>query len=80
MKNNGETKREWRFYVTLILGYALLVWGFITPPPGVISSSVLMAAGVLFCIGSMAVGIDLKGIIHEFRMLKKDIDDQDNGE
>lgn len=69
--NNSDVRKEWRFYVTLLLGYVLLILGFFTNPPGIISSSVLIASGLLFSIGAMGLGIDIKGIIHEFRLLKE---------
>lgn len=63
-----ETKREVRFYVCLLMGYALMVGGFFSPPPGEIGNSIIVASGILLCLGAMCVGIDLKGIIHELRM------------
>lgn len=68
-----DVRKEWRFYVTLLLGYVLLILGFFTNPPGIISSSVLIASGLLFSIGAMGLGIDIKGIIHEYRLLKENI-------
>jgi len=62
-----ELHREIRFYTCLALGYILLCWGFNTPPEGEISRTVLIASGVLFCMGALAVGIDLKGCIAEIR-------------
>lgn len=67
-----ENKRETRFYVCLIMGYALLVGGFFSPPMGDIPNSVIISAGILLCLGALCVGVDLRGIIHELRMLKDD--------
>lgn len=64
-----QLHREIRFYVCLILGYILLVWGFSVPPEGEISRSVLIASGIMFCIGALAVGIDLKGCLVELRKM-----------
>ena len=38
------------FYVSLILSILLLVGGFLSPPLGIIDSSVLSAVGLLFAI------------------------------
>lgn len=65
-------KDEVRFYICLVLGYSLMMIGIWLPPVGVISNSVIMASGILLCIGALSIGIDLKGIIHEFRLMKDD--------
>lgn len=67
-----EIKKECRFYVCLILGFALMVMGFFAPPIGTISNSVLVGSGMLLSIGALAIGIDIKGCIHELRLLKAD--------
>lgn len=68
-----ENKREWRFYVCLVMGYALMVGGFFSPPLGEIGNSIIVASGILLCLGAMCVGVDLKGIIHELRMFKNEV-------
>lgn len=72
---SNEIRREFRFYVCLLIGSALMFLGFYVPPLGVISNSVIVGAGMLLCIGALAVGIDLKGCIHELRLLKKDLEE-----
>jgi len=67
-----ETKREWRFYVCLLMGFSLMVGGFFSPPLGEINNSIIVASGILLCLGAMCVGIDLKGIIHELRMFRNE--------
>ncbi len=67
-----EIKKECRFYVCLVLGFALMVMGFFAPPIGTISNSVLVGSGMLLSIGALAIGIDIKGCIHELRLLKVD--------
>jgi len=66
-----ELHREIRFYVCLLMGFFLLCWGFKTPPPGDISDSNLIAAGILFSIGALGVGIDIKGCIAEIIRLRE---------
>ena len=65
-----ETRKDLRFYVSLSLGFVMLVIGVICPPIGVISNSVLMAAGMILCITAGCIGIDFAKIIHEFMLLK----------
>lgn len=68
-----EIKKECRFYVCLILGFSLMVMGFFAPPIGTISNSVLVGSGMLLSIGALAIGIDIKGCLHELRGLKTDV-------
>ena len=42
------------FYVSLILSILLLVGGFLSPPLGIIDSSVLSAVGLLFAFATFA--------------------------
>ena len=70
-----ETRQEIRFYVLVFMSFSLLVMGFWVYPPGSITSSVLVAAGLLMSLGGLSVGLDLKEIIHEVRLLKSDIED-----
>lgn len=65
-------KEEIRFYVCLILGYSLLMIGIWLPPVGIISNSVIVASGIVLCIGALSIGIDVKGIIHEIRLMRED--------
>lgn len=66
-----EARKDIKFYITLILGFSLLVMGFFAEPPGDINSSIIIASGILFSIGSMAVGIDIKGTIEAIIKLKQ---------
>lgn len=75
-----EIKKECRFYVCLILGFALMVMGFFAPPIGTISNSVLVGSGMLLSIGALAIGIDIKGCIHELRLLRVDAMKSTNSE
>lgn len=66
-----ELHREIRFYTCLLMGFSLMVWGFMTPPPGEISDSALIASGILFSIGALSVGLDIKGCIAEIIRLRE---------
>ena len=70
-----ETRQEIRFYVLIFMSFSLLVMGFWVYPPGSITSSVLVAAGLLFSLGGLSVGIDLKEISRELRLLKRDVEE-----
>ena len=42
------------FYTTLVLSILLLVGGFLSPPMGIIDSSVLTAVGLLLSFATLA--------------------------
>lgn len=67
-----KIRREARFYVCIFLGFSLMVLGFYAPPVGEIYDSVLIGSGMFLCIAALAIGIDIKGCIHELRMLRND--------
>lgn len=68
-----EVRREWRFYICIIIGAILMFAGFFCPPMGHISNSVLTGSGMFLLLGGLAVGMDLKGVIHEIRGLRHDV-------
>ena len=73
-------KREIRFYVTTLLGYALMMIGMFIPPRGVIEASVLYASGMLIILAGTTIGIDIPAIIKEIRLFKKEILHPENEE
>ena len=62
-------KRELRFYITLILGYTLLIIGVFTPPVSVIDTSILYASGMFIVLAGATIGIDIPEILREVRNL-----------
>lgn len=62
-------KRELRFYITLILGYTLLLFGVFTPPVSVIDTSILYASGMFIVLAGATIGIDIPEILREVRNL-----------
>lgn len=64
---------EIRFYALLALAAFLLIVGLYTEPPGHISRSVLIASGGLVTVAACVVGVDVKGIIREWRLTRSDI-------
>lgn len=68
-----EVRQDFRFYITLCLGFALLVIGCFIDPPGVISTSVLIGSGMLLTLTAGIIGVDLSKIIREFRFLQAGI-------
>lgn len=71
-------KQEIRFYFCVILGIILIFFGFYAPPTGVIDNTVLEAFGMLLIIGGLSVGMDIKGIIREIRLLKEEKKNENN--
>jgi len=67
--NSEDIRREVRFYVTLALGYGLMILGCLLPPIGVITNSVLFGSGMILALAAMIVGIDLTKVIRELRQL-----------
>ena len=65
-----EVRQDFRFYITLGLGFALLVIGCFLDPPGVISGSVLIGSGMLLTLTAGIIGVDLSKVIREFRFLQ----------
>lgn len=65
-----ESRQDIRFYVTLFLGFILLVIGCFIEPPGVISGSVLIGSGMILTLTAGIIGVDLSKIIKEFRFLQ----------
>lgn len=71
--NSEDTRREVRFYVTLSLGYGLMILGCLLPPLGVIKNSVLFGSGMILALAAMIVGIDLTKVIRELRQLNREL-------
>lgn len=66
-----DTRRDIKFYVSLFLGFSLLVLGCLLPPPGEVSSGILIGSGMLLTITAGLIGVDLSKVIKEFRFLKE---------
>ena len=64
------------FYFSLILSILLLVGGFLSPPLGIIDSSVLSAVGLLFAFATLAQLPQMLAAIAQgrtFRLTKGDL-------
>lgn len=70
MDISKETRKSFKFYASLLLGFAMLMTGCIIEPQGQIHSSVLMAGGMILTISAGCIGIDLAEIIHQFVLLR----------
>lgn len=62
-------RRDARFYVCLAMAFCLCVMGFFAPPKGEIAESILYCSITFLCAGALAIGVDLKGCIHELNVL-----------
>ncbi len=60
-------KTELKYWASFLTGVALLFWGFVAPPYGEISQSVLVASGELLVLAAAIVGIELN---FDFKDLK----------
>ena len=65
-----ETRKSFKFYTTLGLGFILMIIGCFCPPLGVISNSVLIGAGMFLTISAGCIGVDLAEVIHQVRLLR----------
>lgn len=53
------SRTELKYWTAFCFGVALLFWGFVAPPYGEISQSVLVASGELLILAAAIVGIEL---------------------
>lgn len=65
--------KDIKFYFCTLLGAGLLFTALFIPPVGVIETSVLYGAASLLVLAGIVEGADVKGIIHEVRMMKMQI-------
>lgn len=70
MALDKETRKSFKFYTTLGLGFILMVIGCFCPPLGIISNSILIGSGMLLTISAGCIGIDLAEVIHQVRLLR----------
>lgn len=67
----AETRKDFRFYTSLLLGFGMALLGCLVPPIGVVSESVLWIVFAFLMLSACIEGVDIKGIIYEIRMLKE---------
>lgn len=48
-----------KFWASFFVGTLLIIWGFVAPPYGEISQSVLVASGEFLVLAAAIVGVDL---------------------
>lgn len=63
----------WVFWTALTVSIALLVAGFLVPPPGIIHPSVLTAVGELFAFAALGVGFEAVRLGRNLRISKGDL-------
>lgn len=66
-----EDRQDIKFYTSLLLGFALLVIGTFIPPTGYITSSMLIASGMILSIAAFLIGLDLTKVFKEIRLLRE---------
>lgn len=74
-----ENRKDFKFYASLLIGAAFALLGCLTPPVGAISNSMLWIVFAFLILSACIEGIDVKGIIHEIRLLKEfDLENKNN--
>ena len=66
-----DTWKNIKFFVLVFLAFGLALLGCLVPPIGQIETSMLWAVFAFLGLSACVEGIDLKGIIHEIRLLKE---------
>lgn len=67
----AETRKDLRFYTSLLLGFGMALLACLIPPQGVVSESVLWIVFAFLMLSACIEGVDIKGIIREIRLLKE---------
>lgn len=65
-----EDRQDVKFYTSLFLGFTLLIIGTFIPPIGYITSSMLLASGMILSIAAFLIGLDLTKVFKEIRLLR----------
>ncbi len=66
MKTN--LNNDLKFWASFLVGTILIFWGFVAPPYGEISQSVLVASGEFLVLAAAIVGIDLSFDFKNFKI------------
>lgn len=62
---------EVRFYACLLVSAILMLISIFTPPQGELHQSIVYMCSIILAIGAIAVGADIRGILYEVRMMRK---------
>lgn len=76
----AETRKDLKFYTSLFLGFGLALLGCLVPPIGAIEASMLWVVFSFLILSACVEGVDIKGIIHEIRLLKEFNNEQNKTE
>lgn len=68
---NPDVRKDIKFYIVLFLGFGLALLGCLLPPAGTIENSMLWLVFAFLMLSACIEGVDIKGIIHEIRLLKE---------
>lgn len=68
---NPDTRKDIKFFTSLLLGFALALLGCLLPPAGTIENSMLWLVFAFLMLSACIEGVDIKGIIHEIRLMKE---------
>lgn len=64
------THKDIKFYFCVLISAALLFTALFIPPVGIIETSVLYGGSSFLLLAGVVEGVDVKGIIHEARLMK----------
>lgn len=73
---DNATHKDLKFYFCTLIGAALMFTALWVPPVGVLDLSILYGSASFLILAGVIEGADIKGIIHEIRLLKEEIDSQ----
>ena len=60
------------FFVCLAVSIALIIWGFLAPPQGIIDGSVLKAVGELIVFAALAFGMQAVKFGYDLKLTRGD--------
>lgn len=68
---DATTHKDFKFYFCTLISAILLFTSLFIPPVGVIETSVLYGGASFLLLAGVVEGVDVKGIIHEVRLMKE---------
>jgi len=67
----AESRKDIKFYMTLIMGFSIMMIGIFTPPVGIVSTSLLWGTAMFLVLAGGIIGMDIPALLHEVNEMKK---------
>lgn len=67
----AETKKDFKYYIPLFMGFIIMMIALIAPPLGTIPTSAIYAGGCFLILCATIAGLDLPKFLHEINELKR---------